>query len=80
MLDALIPAAATFRLALGEGRTWQGAIRAATAAAERGAQATAQLVARRGRSVYLGDRVLGAPDPGAAAVAVWLRALAAAPG
>jgi len=27
-----------------------------------------------GRSSYLGDRVLGHPDPGAKAVAVWLRA------
>ncbi len=80
MLDALVPAAAAFRLSLGEGRTWLVAIRAAAAAAEQGAQDTAQLVARRGRSVYLGDRVLGAPDPGAAAVAVWLRALAGAPG
>jgi ATP-dependent dihydroxyacetone kinase len=80
MLDALVPAAAAFRLSLGEGRTWLAAIRAAAAAAEQGAQDTAQLVARRGRSVYLGDRVLGAPDPGAAAVAVWLRALAGAPG
>jgi dihydroxyacetone kinase len=27
-----------------------------------------------GRSSYLGDRVLGYPDPGAKAVTVWLRA------
>jgi dihydroxyacetone kinase len=29
---------------------------------------------RLGRSSYLGERVLGHPDPGAKAVAVWLRA------
>ena len=29
-----------------------------------------------GRSSYLGKRVLGVPDPGAVAVAVWLRGLA----
>jgi dihydroxyacetone kinase len=29
---------------------------------------------RLGRSSYLGDRVLGHPDPGAQAVAIWLRA------
>ena len=33
---------------------------------------------RRGRSSYLGQRVLGLPDPGAEAVAIWLRALARA--
>ena len=30
---------------------------------------------RKGRSSYLGDRALGHPDPGAEAVAVWLRAV-----
>ena len=34
---------------------------------------------RRGRSSYLGDRALGHPDPGAVAVALWLRAIAAVP-
>ena len=29
---------------------------------------------RLGRSSYLGDRVLGYPDPGAKAIAVWLSA------
>jgi dihydroxyacetone kinase len=43
-------------------------------AAERGAEATAQMKPRLGRSSYLGDRVLGYPDPGAKAVSIWLRA------
>jgi dihydroxyacetone kinase len=46
----------------------------AVEAAERGAKATAQMKPRLGRSSYLGDRVLGLPDPGAKAVAIWLRA------
>ena len=33
---------------------------------------------RLGRSSYLGDRVLGHPDPGAKAVAILLRAVYAA--
>jgi triose/dihydroxyacetone kinase / FAD-AMP lyase (cyclizing) len=78
MLDALVPAAAAFRLSLGRGQSWLAAIGAAAEAAEQGARATAKLVARRGRSVYLGDRVLGAPDPGAEAVAVWLHGIAGA--
>ena len=38
--------------------------------------ATAAMSPRLGRASYLGDRVRGVPDAGAAAVAVWLRALA----
>lgn len=73
MLDALIPAAAAARTALAQG---QPALRAAAAAAAEGARATAQLVPRRGRSSYLGERALGHVDPGAEAVAIWLAALA----
>ena len=39
----------------------------------RGAAATAQMKPRVGRSSYLGDRVLGHPDPGAKAISLWLR-------
>ena len=51
------------------------ALAAAVRAAKEGAQATRHIVARRGRSSYLGDRALGHPDPGAVAVGVWLEAL-----
>jgi dihydroxyacetone kinase len=37
-------------------------------------EATAQMKPRLDRSSYLGTRVLGHPDPGAKAVAIWLRA------
>jgi dihydroxyacetone kinase len=47
---------------------------AAVQAAQRGAESTAQMMARLGRSSYLRDRVLGHPDPGAIALATWLRA------
>jgi len=33
------------------------------------------MMARLGRSSYLRDRVLGHPDPGAIALATWLRAV-----
>ena len=64
MLDALDP----FATALPQG------VNAAVAAAELGAAATAQMKPRQGRSSYLGDRVLGHPDPGAQALVCWLRA------
>jgi dihydroxyacetone kinase len=76
MLDALLPATEAFSAALDSGKTTGDALRAAAAAAAEGAKATARMKPRRGRSSYLGERVLGLPDPGAEAVAVWLNALA----
>jgi dihydroxyacetone kinase len=78
MLDALLPAADAFAAGVGSGRPAGEALRAAAAAAREGAAATAAMRARRGRSSYLADRVLGHPDPGAEAAAVWIDAVAAA--
>ena len=76
MLDALLPAAAAFQEAVSSRRSRTEALRSATDAAAEGVRATAKMVPRRGRSSYLGERVLGYPDPGAEAVAVVLDALA----
>jgi dihydroxyacetone kinase len=73
MLDALIPAAAAMTAA-----TNSGQLTAAAAAARAGAERTAAMQPRRGRSSYIGDRALGHPDPGAVAVALWLEAAATA--
>jgi dihydroxyacetone kinase len=67
MLDALHPAVEAFAT---------GGIKAAAQAAEEGVAATATMIPRLGRASYLGARAVGAPDAGAAAVAIWLRALA----
>jgi dihydroxyacetone kinase len=75
MLDALIPFATVFRSALDAGQPGSKAVAAAASAAEEGAHATAQMLPRRGRSTYLGERCLGHADPGATAVAIWLRAV-----
>lgn len=75
MLDALIPAADAWEGA--SQQTMAHALQQAANAAEQGCAATAKVVARRGRSSYLGERALGHPDPGAKAVALWLQALAA---
>jgi dihydroxyacetone kinase len=72
MLDALDPFVKFLEDARGE--LSRENLVAAVEAAERGAEATAHLKPRLGRSSYLGDRVLGHPDPGAKAVAIWLRA------
>lgn len=75
MLDALLPAAAALRAALAAQLDVSEALIACVEAAERGAAETERMLPRRGRSSYLGERVLGHRDPGAEAVALWLRAL-----
>jgi len=72
MLDALEPFVRELKTAAG-GKV-QDVVLAAVEAAERGVEATSKMKSRLGRSSYLGDRVLGYPDPGAKAVAIWLRA------
>ncbi len=73
MLDALDPFVRTLQQAVGRKAT-RDVVLAAVEAAERGAEATAQMQPKLGRSSYLGARVLGYPDPGAKAIALWLRA------
>jgi len=76
MLDALLPARDALTEALTNGSLVADALSAAADAAEYGATATAELTPRRGRSSYLGRRAIGHVDPGAQAVALWLRAVA----
>ncbi len=73
MLDALDPFVKTLQQARAVKATRE-AVLAGVEAAERGADATAEMKPSLGRSSYLGDRVLGHPDPGAKAIALWLRA------
>jgi dihydroxyacetone kinase len=75
MLDALLPAAHTFAHAIGLKTASPLAWQSAVSAAREGATATQTMLARRGRSQYLGERVLTHPDPGAVAAAIWLEAL-----
>ncbi|MGA7318827.1 MAG: dihydroxyacetone kinase subunit DhaL [Silvibacterium sp.] len=72
MLDALDPFLESLKS--NQGNLSRQALLAAVEEAERGVDATARMMPRLGRSSYLGDRVLGHPDPGAKAVAIWLRA------
>jgi phosphoenolpyruvate---glycerone phosphotransferase subunit DhaL len=76
MFDAMEPAVTAFRATLRQGV--QAASRAAFEAAAAGRDATAELVARKGRASYLGDRSVGHVDPGAASTALLFEALAEA--
>lgn len=74
MVDALAPAVAAYEAAAGEGLA--AATRAALDAAEKGAESTVPLQARKGRASYLGPRSVGHLDPGAASTVLLFRALA----
>jgi len=75
MVDALLPAVAAIEAQQGDIAV---RVQAAAAGARQGAEATAAMQPRRGRSSYIGQRAVGHPDPGAVAVALWLEAAAAA--
>ncbi|RII11799.1 PTS-dependent dihydroxyacetone kinase, ADP-binding subunit DhaL [Streptomyces sp. YIM 130001] len=68
MVDALVPA----RDALAAGRSYADVAEAAIA----GAVGTAAIRARRGRAAYVGERAVGAPDPGAMGLALFFWSLA----
>jgi dihydroxyacetone kinase-like protein len=70
MVDAWTPAVE----AAGVAADGEAALEAAASAAERGAQATKPLVARKGRASYLGERSAGHLDPGAVSTSYILRA------
>lgn len=79
MLDALIPAAAALS-SQAKGVAAADAASQMAIAAEIGAEATRTMLPSKGRSSYLGERALGHVDPGAYAVALWMRAVASAMG
>lgn len=76
MLDALVPAREAIEKCAAEGCSLDEALARAAQAAESGARATAEMVAKHGRAGWLGQRSLGVPDAGASAIAIMLRAVA----
>jgi dihydroxyacetone kinase len=75
MIDALHPAAETFKQSLALGNPISQAWADAVTAALDGAEATKSMSPRLGRASYLGERAIGSPDGGAVAVAIWLKAI-----
>lgn len=76
LYDVWVPALAAYDAALAEGGDLRVALEAAAAAGERARDATRDLVARKGRASYLGERSRGHIDPGAASSALLLRSAA----
>ena len=76
MVDALIPAVSAAEGAA-DG-TIADVLTAAADGADRGAESTVDLIPRKGRASYLGERAVGHMDPGARSTALLLRAFAEA--
>jgi dihydroxyacetone kinase-like protein len=74
MFDALAPAVEA--LEAGAGGSLVEALRAAAEAADKGRDATVEMLARKGRASYLGERSVGHQDPGATSAALLVRAAA----
>jgi phosphoenolpyruvate---glycerone phosphotransferase subunit DhaL len=73
MVDALSPALDAYRSSLGD---VAAALHAAVMQAQKSAEATIPIQARKGRASYLGERSIGHQDPGATSTWLLLQALA----
>jgi len=76
MFDALAPAVEALDSALAAGEPPATALHGATAAAAEGRDATIDMIARKGRASYLGERSVGHQDPGATSAALLMDAAA----
>jgi len=77
LLDALVPAAEALSQAAGQGKSLAEGLERAAAAAQQGAEITKGMKSKMGRASWFADRTEGVQDPGATAVAMMLKSLAA---
>lgn len=75
MLDAVHPAVEALKEAANKNHTLVKALKQSVNAAERGMKNTIQMVAKRGRSMYLGERTLGHQDVGATSCYLMLKSV-----
>ncbi len=76
LLDALEPAVDTLERELDAGSSSHDAVVRAAATARERAEATTEMIAKKGRAAYTGERSIGTLDAGAVAVAVMFERLA----
>ena len=76
LLDSLQPAVDSLEAELSGGASGRAALTAAAATARKEAEATKEMIAKRGRAAYTGERSIGSVDAGAVAVAVMFEQLA----
>jgi dihydroxyacetone kinase/dihydroxyacetone kinase-like protein len=70
LLDVLVPMADSIELSSAAGADAEQVLQAAATVAREAAEATKDMVAKRGRAAYTGERSRGSVDAGATAVAV----------
>ncbi|EGC35029.1 hypothetical protein DICPUDRAFT_98031 [Dictyostelium purpureum] len=73
MLDSLVPAVESVQKSIKETRdsfNLKNTIKLAANAAHNGANSTIEMMAKKGRSSYLGERSINVMDPGAAAISI----------
>jgi dihydroxyacetone kinase-like protein len=75
MVDGLVPAAEAAAATHASGKNLAESLGAAADAANRGAEATKDMIAAKGRSSRLGERSLGHIDPGAASAVTVIGAM-----
>lgn len=76
LLDSLQPAVDSLEAELSSGSSGRAALTTAAATAREEAEATKEMIAKRGRAAYTGERSIGSVDAGAVAVAVMFERLA----
>ena len=76
VVDALAPAVERLEADAAAGDKLANALKHASTAAQQGRDATVDLVARRGRASYLGERSKGHLDPGAASLTMLIESAA----
>lgn len=77
LLDAIVPAVDALEQSIADGDDTAAALDRAAAAARRAGDATVEMLAKRGRASYSGERSIGSVDPGAIAVAMIAERIAA---
>lgn len=75
LIDALSPACDAFKAAMDEGKPMGECISSAADAAEAGAKATADMVAKKGRAKFLQEESKGYVDAGAVTMSKLIRAM-----
>ncbi len=76
LLDALIPALRAAESAAEAGKSISEMLNAVASAAEKGVQDTVGMVSKQGRARSFGERTRGVQDPGATAVALFIKEVA----
>jgi dihydroxyacetone kinase-like protein len=76
LLDALVPAVDRLEELLGKGAGSADALREAASVAQSSADSTREMLAKKGRASYSGERSIGTLDAGAVAVAVMFKEVA----